>query len=170
MVLLCFYTECVYVRWRLGVSSTVITVKFACAESTCGQRGRVALHGWRCWTASVMHQLCVQWLLESFLANSTSPQSNLRRARRSSADKTITRIASYWDHTALACCCHSKRVEPSRKIRLDLALHMHHMRLYGVPLQKWLPATTAQSSCCICFVTFLNFSSTSTSMLNLTIS
>jgi len=40
----------------------------------------------------------------------------LRRARRSSADKTSTRIANYWDRTALACCRHSKRVEPSRKI------------------------------------------------------
>ena len=33
----------------------------------------------------------------------TSPQSNLRRARRSLVDKTSTRIANYWDCTALAC-------------------------------------------------------------------
>jgi len=78
------------------------------------------------------------------------------------ADKTSTRIANYWDRTALACCCHSKRVEPSRKIWLDSARHMRRMHLYAVPLQKWLPATTAQPPCCICFVTFLhmNFSST----------
>ena len=40
------------------------------------------------------------------LANA-SPQSNLRRACRSSADKTSTRIANYRDR-------HSKRVEPSK--------------------------------------------------------
>jgi len=33
----------------------------------------------------------------------TSPQSNLRRAHRSLADKTISRIANYWDRTAIAC-------------------------------------------------------------------
>jgi len=44
----------------------------------------------------------------SWLPVLTSPQSNLRRVRRSSADKTNTRIANYWDRTALACCRHSK--------------------------------------------------------------
>jgi len=53
----------------------------------------------------------------------------LRRARRSSLDKTSTRIANYWDRTALACCRHSKRVELSRKIRLDSARCMRRMRV-----------------------------------------
>jgi len=71
---------------------------------------------------------------------STSPQSNLRRARRSSADKTSTWIANYWDRTALAYCRHSSfktsRAESKDSGRLGLAC-----ALYAVPLQKWLPPT-----------------------------
>jgi len=71
----------------------------------------------------------------------TSPQSNLRRAHHSSVDKTSTRIANYWDCTALACCRHSKRVEPSRKIWLDLALGCVVCALSAVPLQNDCRAT-----------------------------
>jgi len=74
----------------------------------------------------------------------TSPQSNLRRACRSSADETSTRIANYWDRTALACW------------QWDLG-----------DAKIWLPCSAAllllsQWTCCVCFVTFLhmNFSST----------
>ena len=131
----------------------------------------------QCWVAAVLCT-CDKHLsvLSSSIAK-TSPQSNLRRARRSSADKTSTRIANYWDRTALACCRHSKRVEPSRKIWLDSARRTCVVCVYvccaaAKMIASHSSAATARSPCCICFVTFLhmNFSSTPTSILNLTIS
>jgi len=75
------------------------------------------------------------------LQQKTSPQSNLRRARRSSADKTSSRISkNYCDRTALACCRNSKRVEPS-KIRLDSATR--RMRPYAAVAY----AVTQQNYC-----------------------
>jgi len=81
----------------------------------------------------------------------TSPQSNLRRARRSSVDKVSTQIANYWDRTA--CCRHSKRVEPSRKIRLDSARHMRHMRVVCCAAAKM---TTGWQLCCYCQIAMLH--------------
>ena len=97
----------------------------------------------------------------------TSPQSNLRRAHRSSVDKTSTRIANnYWDRTALACCRHSKRVEPSRfgsTQRLDVCVCMP---LYAA----WVYDHVAFVLLRFCAFMHMNFSSTPNSILNLTIS
>ena len=51
----------------------------------------------------------------------TTPQSNLRRVRRSSADKT-SRIANYWDRTALAIQNESSRVERFGSTRLGVCV------------------------------------------------
>jgi len=88
----------------------------------------------------------------------TSPQSNLRRVFRSSTDKMSTRIANYWDCTALACCRHSKRVEPSRNLRLYSDRRMRSACVVCCAAAKMTTghssAASAQSPCCVCFVTF----------------
>jgi len=82
--------------------------------------------------------------------NTTSPQSNLRRARRSSADKTNSKLLSSHSPSMLTVRSRSC-IWPPRSAALSL-------------LSQW--------KCCVCFVTFLhmNFSSTPTSILNLTVS
>ena len=85
--------------------------------------------------------------------NETSPQSNLRRACRSSR---IKRIANYWDRTALACW------------QWDLG-HAYGRR--AAERCRWAWCRNGRA-CCVCFATFLhmNFSSTPTLILNLTMS
>ena len=79
----------------------------------------------------------------------TSPQSNLIRARRSSANKTNSKLLGSYSPSMLTVRSRSC-IWPPRSASLSL-------------LSQW--------TCCICFVTFLhmNFSSTPTSILNLTI-
>jgi len=107
----------------------------------------------------------------------TSPQSNLRRACRSLADKTSTKLLGLHSPSMLSpfktslAEWHSARLGTGRmcpyaRIRCT-ALQRSKMSAFYLGIHY-----TGVSRCCVCFVAFLhlNFSSTPNSILNLTIS